>query len=180
MSTIEKVPSVVRCVRVEEYTMSSPELARRVSPTKSVPVKKRGGDACYFAPEIVAIAAAMMADDKDPCAQSKAEILSYGAKVLNVTSVTPKVVEAEVPQSSESETIADDGTVSHDTVRRLNLGEGIPATEPFKQNFAVPVVSLLLAAEQLSKMMAPDQIIEGSKHLNLALREFGQFVNLSA
>ena len=69
-------------MRVEEAITSFPKLACKVSPTKSVEVKKKGGGMFYFAPQVMEVAMAIMADGKDPCDLSRTKIRAYGTKLL--------------------------------------------------------------------------------------------------
>lgn len=94
-TTEKSIPSVARLVRVETVLNSDPTLKSKLG-KKTVKTTKRGGDAVLFSPEVVAVAAAMVAAGVDPCASgvSKADITAAAVKVFG-TPTAPLVTAAE-------------------------------------------------------------------------------------
>lgn len=78
-------PSVTELIRAETILQRDPAVRRRLG-RKTTMVRKRTGERTWFAPEVVAIAEAMMARKLNPERASVRQVLSVAVRVLAVLS----------------------------------------------------------------------------------------------
>jgi len=74
-------PTVTELIRVEKILEADPAVRRRLG-RKTTLVRKRTGERTWFAPEVVAIAEAMMARKLNPERASVRQVLSVAVRVL--------------------------------------------------------------------------------------------------
>lgn len=132
-----KLPSAVRCSRVEEYILGDPNLKEHVSKKKEVEIERRDGKKLHFAKEVVDIAAKMMSDGVDPASCSKNEILKHAASFFNVEETYASSKSSASAESATSE----GGSSSKDAPVRDH-----------EMNACTPITNLLLGAVQLARL----------------------------
>ncbi len=134
------IPSAARLSRIESVLTGEPAFKGKLG-KKSVTVTKRDGSKAHYCQEVVNVGIAVQADGKDAVSISKKEILDYAIKVINggAGASTPEAAAAaEAPGAAAPEVSAP-------------APEG--AAEP-KVNYAIPCLSLIVGAKQMSELIA--------------------------
>lgn len=138
--------------------MGEETLAAKVNKKKEVEVEKRDHTKLHFSKDIVAIAVAVTEAGLDPATCSKDDILKHAGQVLKV-----------VKNSSE-----DNGS-AESAESTSSSKAGNEASKPFEPNYNIPVLSLLISAEQLVALDKSPGVDKRRKMLADLVKEFSKY-----